>query len=68
MTIENMGRYELNDHYLKLSFKNETTKQVKKYYKTLSNNIGTEYKILNDTLFCIDCEHVIILEKTEPNN
>lgn len=65
MTIENLGRYELKNNNLKLSFKNEISKHVIKHYKTLSNNIGTEYKISNDTLFCVDCEKEIKLKQTK---
>ena len=63
MTVENIGKYELKNDNLNLFFKNETSEHIKKYYKTLTNNIGTNYRILNDTLICIDCEKEIKLEK-----
>jgi hypothetical protein len=63
MTVENLGKYVLESNTLKLSFKNEITEKVKKNYKTLTENIGTNYKIFNDTLICIDCESEIKLKK-----
>ena len=63
MTVENLGKYELKNNNLKLSFENGISEHAKKYYKTLSKNIGTSYKILNDTLICLDCEKEIKLKK-----
>ncbi|WP_370173696.1 hypothetical protein [Leeuwenhoekiella palythoae] len=63
ITIENLGEYEIKNNNLKLSFKNETSGHVKKFYKTLSENIGTNYRISNDTLICMDCEKEIKLKK-----
>jgi len=65
MTVEYLGKYEIKNDYLNLSFKNEIPEHVKKYYKTLSNNIGTNYKMSNDTLYCIDCEKEIKLKKNK---
>lgn len=63
MTVENLGKYELKNNYLKLSFKNEISEHDKKYYKTLYHNIGTNYIIIKDTLICKDCDSDIKLIK-----
>lgn len=63
MTVENLGKYEISNNNLKLIFKKETSKYIEKNYKTLSNNIGVNYKILNDTLFCTNCVKEIKLIK-----
>lgn len=67
MTVENLGKYELENNSLNLIFENKISGHVKKYYKTLYKNIGTNYQLLNDTLICIDCENDIILKKSLTN-
>ena len=39
----------------------------KKGYQTLYKNIGTKYRVSNDSLVCLDCEKEIKLKKTKPN-
>ena len=35
----------------------------KKGYQTLYKNIGTKYRVSNDSLVCLDCEKEIKLKK-----
>ena len=63
MTEETLGKYELKQNVLELYLKNGISEHTKKGYQTLYENIGTKYRILNDTLICIDCEKEIKLKK-----
>lgn len=44
LTVENIGTYELTNTSLNLKFENEKSKFM-----------GTTFKIVNDTLHCLDC-------------
>ena len=68
MTEETLGEYKIKNKVLELRLKNGISEHTKKGYMILYKNIGTEYRILNDTLICIDCEKEIKLIKTKPNN
>ncbi|MDG5493221.1 hypothetical protein [Psychroserpens sp. SPM9] len=63
MTEETLGKYKLKDNVLELHLKNGISEHTKKGYQTLYENIGTKYRMLNDTLICIDCEKEIKLKK-----
>lgn len=63
MTEETLGKYKLKDNVLELHLKNGISEHTKKGYQTLYENIGTKYRILNDTLICIDCEKEVKLKK-----
>jgi hypothetical protein len=66
MTEEILGEYKLKNNILELHLKNEISEHTKKGYKTLYKNIGTRYRVSNDTLVCLDCEKEIRLKKTKP--
>ncbi|MFS4482269.1 hypothetical protein ACKGJY_04585 [Hyunsoonleella sp. 2307UL5-6] len=63
MTEETFGEYKLKNNVLELHLKNGISEHTKNRYKTLYENIGTKYRILNDTLICMDCEKEIKLKK-----
>jgi len=64
MTEETLGKYKLKNNLLELHLKNGISEHTKNGYQTLYENIGTKYRILNDTLICIDCEKEIKLKKS----
>ena len=63
MTEETIGEYKLKNNVLELHLKNEISEHTKKGYPTLYKNIGTKYRLSNDTLVCLDCEKEIKLKK-----
>ena len=63
MTEETLGEYKLKNNVLELHLKNEISEHTKKGYHTLYKNIGTKYRVSNDTLVCLDCEKEIKLKK-----
>ncbi len=63
MTEETLGEYKLKNDVLELHLKNEISEHTKKGYQTLYKNIGTKYRISNDSLLCLDCEKEIKLKK-----
>ena len=63
MTEETIGEYKLKNNVLELHLKNEISEHTKKGYQTLYKNIGTKYRVSNDTLVCLDCEKEIKLKK-----
>ncbi len=54
---ENIGNYTFKNGNLILDFVNEK-----------SEYIGTEFKMINDTLNCLNCKEKVKLIKTKPNN
>jgi hypothetical protein len=67
MTEETLGEYKLKNNVLELYLKNGISEHTKNRSQTLYENIGTKYRILNDTLICMNCEKEIKLKKTKPN-
>jgi hypothetical protein len=63
MTEEILGEYKLKNNILELHLKNEISEHTKKRYQILYKNIGTRYRVSNDTLVCLDCEKEIKLKK-----
>ena len=63
MTEETLGNYKLKDNVLELQLKKEISEHTKNGYQTLYKNIGTKYRLSNDTLVCLDCEKEIKLKK-----
>ena len=63
MTEETLGEYKLKNNVLELDLKNEISEHTKNGYQTLYKNIGTKYRVSNDTLVCLDCEKEIKLKK-----
>jgi len=52
MTEETIGIYKLKNNLLELHLKNGISEHAKNRYQTLYENIGTKYRIKNDTLIC----------------
>jgi hypothetical protein len=63
MTEETLGEYKRKDDILELLLKNEVSEHTQTGYPTLYENIGTKYRISNDTLICLDCEMEIKLKQ-----
>ena len=63
MTEETLGEYKLKNNVLELHLKNGISEHTKKRYQTLYENIGTKYRVIKDTLICLDCEKEIKLKK-----
>ncbi|WP_299684116.1 hypothetical protein [uncultured Dokdonia sp.] len=63
MTEETLGEYNLKNNVLELHLKNEISEHTKKRCQILYKNIGTKYRVSNDSLVCLDCEKEIKLKK-----